>query len=61
MSECPLCNETNNCAIAHGNKPETCWCMNVTIAPQLLEKAAPESNTCICQTCVDEWYEKGRF
>lgn len=61
MSECPMCKEDNGCAIENGDKPESCWCMSVTMAQQLLEKAASDKSTCICQTCVDEWNEKGRF
>ncbi|MBH0170108.1 cysteine-rich CWC family protein [Fictibacillus sp. 18YEL24] len=59
MSECPLCKGDNFCAISNGKNPESCWCMKVQIPAQLLECAASDRETCICQTCVDEWNKKG--
>ncbi|MBH0155198.1 cysteine-rich CWC family protein [Fictibacillus sp. 5RED26] len=59
MSECPLCKGDNVCAISNGKDPETCWCMNVQIPTQLLEFAASNRETCICENCVQNWNKKG--
>ncbi|MGM0873467.1 MAG: cysteine-rich CWC family protein [Bacillota bacterium] len=53
MSKCPLCNEENNCAITEGEKPESCWCMKVSISKQLLENISLGGNDCICKKCID--------
>jgi hypothetical protein len=48
---CPLCNGDNKCAIPNGEKPQSCWCMTISISSNLLEKTT-EKNRCICQKCV---------
>lgn len=55
MSEkdCPLCGEENRCGVAEGEKE--CWCMTLNFPEQLLNNA--QTNTCICQTCLDTYKE----
>lgn len=50
---CPLCGQTNQCAVAAGLPPEHCWCMQARIAPEVLERIAPEQRrlACVCPTC----------
>jgi hypothetical protein len=55
MTKCSICNEDNNCAMSKGENPESCWCMNVTISPKLLEKASSENERCLCKKCIDEY------
>ncbi|MDE0951364.1 MAG: cysteine-rich CWC family protein [Halioglobus sp.] len=51
-STCPLCGGSNQCAIAAGQPPQSCWCQEVTISPAAREKAAEfATERCICPTC----------
>ncbi|MBY6036681.1 cysteine-rich CWC family protein [Fictibacillus nanhaiensis] len=52
--KCPLCHAHNNCAIANGEKPETCWCMEIVIPKELSEKASQNQDCCLCKKCIDE-------
>lgn len=50
---CPLCGGDNQCAIAAGKPPETCWCQNATISAEALA-AVPEdavNKVCLCPAC----------
>ncbi len=53
-TRCPLCGEPNQCAMAAGKDPETCWCMSEAIDPQILARIPPEAQgkVCICQRCA---------
>lgn len=53
-TRCPLCGEANRCAVAAGRAPETCWCMSVSIGPEVLAKIPPEArgSVCICPRCA---------
>jgi Cysteine-rich CWC len=54
--KCPLCGEDNQCAMAAGKPPETCWCMTTEISAAALE-ALPESERgvrCICPGCAND-------
>ena len=51
-SHCPLCGADNQCAIAAGNPPETCWCYNNTLdADVAAEAAAITDAQCVCPAC----------
>ncbi|AQA19925.1 hypothetical protein BST95_18410 [Halioglobus japonicus] len=51
--QCPLCGEPNQCAMAAGQPAESCWCMTAQIAPEAIERLAPEDKgtRCICPGC----------
>jgi len=51
---CPLCGEPNECAIATGRDPESCWCMSATMSPRALAAIPDESQgkVCICARCA---------
>lgn len=49
---CPLCGADNQCAVAAGGPPETCWCYSVQLEGEAKEKAAAISEAqCICPAC----------
>ncbi|RQO80923.1 cysteine-rich CWC family protein [Acidovorax sp. FJL06] len=50
---CPLCGRANQCAMAAGRPPESCWCMTTPITPAALA-AVPEAQrgqVCVCAAC----------
>ena len=53
-TKCPLCGEVNQCAIAAGQDAESCWCMSVTMSPDVLKAIPPEARNrvCICAECA---------
>ncbi|MDZ7861579.1 MAG: cysteine-rich CWC family protein [Acidovorax sp.] len=53
-SQCPLCGQANQCAMAAGQPPETCWCMAAAVPPEALEKipATERGKVCICPQCA---------
>ena len=53
-TRCPLCGSDNQCAIAAGREPESCWCMAITIDPQTLAAipAEAQGGVCICEKCA---------
>lgn len=52
--QCPLCRQANQCAVAAGLPPETCWCMTASVAPEALAgiPAAARGQVCICPLCA---------
>ncbi|HEY4665618.1 MAG TPA: cysteine-rich CWC family protein [Comamonas sp.] len=52
-SRCPLCGQANQCAVAAGLPPESCWCMQASIAPEALERvpAKQRGKACVCPAC----------
>ncbi|HEY9209061.1 MAG: cysteine-rich CWC family protein [Acidovorax soli] len=50
---CPLCGQPNQCAMAAGQPPESCWCMTKRIAPGALDAlpVAERGQRCICPAC----------
>ncbi|MEM8737851.1 MAG: cysteine-rich CWC family protein [Planctomycetota bacterium] len=58
---CPLCGAANRCMIAAGSDPKGCWCMSVTVPPELLERLPPGTpgKSCICEACVGAWTNRG--
>ena len=53
-TRCPLCGSGNECAMAAGKPPETCWCMTATIAPEVLVRipAEAQGKVCVCARCA---------
>ncbi|WP_345064994.1 cysteine-rich CWC family protein [Acidovorax lacteus] len=50
---CPLCGGPNGCAMAAGQPPESCWCMQATLDPAALARipAADRGLRCVCAAC----------
>jgi hypothetical protein len=53
-SNCPLCGQPNECAVAAGRDPELCWCMTATMSPDALAPipAEAQGKVCICARCA---------
>lgn len=53
-TKCPLCGEANECAVAAGRDPESCWCMTATISPTAIAAipAEAQGKVCICPRCA---------
>jgi len=55
---CPLCGQPNHCAMEaqrRGDKAsQPCWCTQVSIPAELIERIPPEANgrACVCAACV---------
>jgi hypothetical protein len=53
---CPLCGGTNSCAAAaSGSFESNCWCRDVAIPPDLLDRIpeAQRGKACVCAACID--------
>jgi hypothetical protein len=53
-TKCLLCGEVNECAVAAGRDPESCWCMTATMSPSALAAIPTEAKgkVCICARCA---------
>ncbi|MBU3654560.1 MAG: cysteine-rich CWC family protein [Limnohabitans sp.] len=53
-TRCPLCGGPNGCAMTCASPPATCWCVNATFTPALLQQVPPhlQRRSCICATCA---------
>ena len=53
-TKCPLCDNPNDCAVAAGQDPESCWCMTAAMSPSALESipAEAQGKVCICARCA---------
>ncbi len=53
-TKCPLCGAANECAVASGKPPDSCWCMTATMDPNALTAipAEAEGRICICARCA---------
>ena len=53
-TRCPLCGKANECAVAAGRDPESCWCMTATMSPSALAAIPVEAQgkVCICAGCA---------
>ena len=51
---CPLCGKPNECALADGRAPESCWCFTAQVTPRALERIPEEARgvACLCQACA---------
>jgi hypothetical protein len=60
-TKCPLCGRPNECAVAAGRAPESCWCMTATMDPAALTAIPPEAQgkVCICARCASGDRPKG--
>jgi hypothetical protein len=54
---CPLCGKENNCAMATGADPHSCWCMSLKVPEELLERIPKEirGKACVCKECVEKY------
>lgn len=55
-NRCPLCGRENTCAVAQGQDPSSCWCIQApTFPPELLERVPPPLRdvACICRECLE--------
>ena len=55
-SKCPLCGMPNDCAVAAGRDPDSCWCMTATMSPSALASIPDEAQgkVCICARCASD-------
>ncbi|MBS0610722.1 MAG: cysteine-rich CWC family protein [Proteobacteria bacterium] len=53
-SQCPLCGQSNRCAMAAGLPPAHCWCMSRAVSPAALQRLPAEQRgqACICPQCA---------
>jgi len=53
-ARCPLCSGANQCAMAANPDATHCWCFDVTIATEALERVPVEARgvACICLDCA---------
>ncbi|MEM7437043.1 MAG: cysteine-rich CWC family protein [Myxococcota bacterium] len=53
-TRCPLCGEANECAIAAGRDPSSCWCMSAVMDAGALARipAEAQGRVCICARCA---------
>lgn len=51
---CPLCGGDNDCAMANELAPESCWCVSIAIAPEILAAVPSDAvgKRCICPRCA---------
>ncbi len=51
---CPLCGGDNQCAMASELAVENCWCVAVSIPPEILASVPEEAvgKRCICPRCA---------
>ncbi len=51
QDRCPLCGGPNDCGMAAGKSE--CWCFEVKIAPEALERVPEEAKgrVCVCRKC----------
>jgi len=55
-TRCPLCGKANECAVAAGRDPDSCWCMTATMSPAAIASipAEAQGKVCICAECARE-------
>ena len=55
-TRCPLCGAPNECAVAAGRDPNSCWCMTATMHPASIAAipAEAQGRVCICAACARE-------
>ena len=53
---CPLCGQSNQCAVAAGQPAQGCWCMAQPVSRAALARLAPQQRgqSCICPLCARE-------
>ncbi|ABM31013.1 cysteine-rich CWC family protein [Paracidovorax citrulli] len=53
-ARCPLCGQSNQCAIEAGRPAASCWCMDALVSPTALA-AVPDparGMACLCPRCA---------
>ncbi|WP_373082005.1 cysteine-rich CWC family protein [Zhongshania sp.] len=52
-TQCPLCDQDNQCAVATGRESSNCWCMQASLDNAAKQQAANRSGPprCICPKC----------
>ncbi|WP_313077094.1 cysteine-rich CWC family protein [Melaminivora sp.] len=55
-ARCPLCGQSNTCAIPAGQAAQRCWCMSAPVSSLALARVAPElrGQACLCPRCAQE-------
>ncbi|QYK04788.1 cysteine-rich CWC family protein [Shewanella zhangzhouensis] len=48
-NQCPLCKNTNECAVQSGKSIDACWCLNAAFPRQLPQ----DMSSCLCQRCAE--------
>ena len=58
---CPLCGESNQCAMAADTDATACWCEGVVFPEALLAQIPTNAvrKTCVCQKCLTNFQESG--
>lgn len=53
-ARCPLCGRENVCAMASDPDATHCWCFDVTIVPEALERVPDQARgvACVCAACA---------
>ncbi len=53
-ARCPLCGESNQCAMAADPEATECWCESEKFPHDLLQRVPDNAarRACICQRCV---------
>jgi hypothetical protein len=57
---CPVCGAANECAAANTGSFDTpCWCANVTISQEALDRIPPDQRgrACLCPRCAGANHE----
>ncbi len=57
---CPLCGGDNRCAMASGEDPANCWCVEIAIDPAVLQRLPAQAvgKVCICRACAESGGEQ---
>ncbi|WP_221799826.1 cysteine-rich CWC family protein [Oceanobacter mangrovi] len=61
-TRCPVCQKTNECAVANQREASECWCMSRGFPPELkqqLELIDPER--CLCDACLMFFKQHGHL
>ncbi len=53
-ARCPLCGESNACALVADPAATTCWCFSAKIGPDVLERVPADAQglVCVCARCA---------
>ena len=53
-SICPICGKPNNCAFEAGLSHKKCWCEEISVSEELMEKVPSDlrGKACICKECI---------
>lgn len=55
ISTCPLCQQSNACAVLEGGDIADCWCNSVSFPPKSsLDTTDLTASACICRDCIEK-------